>query len=383
NQIQKLQAAVGVLLGNGYHQPQVGLDQLALGLFRLMVTHHDGGPGGLQLRCRRAGFMLQPLNLLPQLALFPLQLLDGVRAPGRGQLVLQLGVAHLQRADLIHDAEQPLRHPLPRHRREAHAANQPRQIHLRPRKLVMPAPMLRPLARQVRVLLVKLLRTAEQRRHLLHLPQHLRRALLQHFLGDLILFHIHRDELLHPARSLAQFPPSASSSLITIGERDSAFSTRNCPRSIRLAISTSPSRVSNGTVPISRRYMRTGSLVFSSAPGVRSRSASSSSSVGRSAPSSCTSSIASTPGRRPKRDIRSSRSSLDCTSPFSSPLSSSKRKARFLPVCTSLLISSNLSSMAKIAPHSGVTPPRLRLSRKPIFYLDVRLNGQQTWLPRT
>ncbi len=32
---------------------------------------------------------------------------------------------------------------------------------------------------------------------------------------------------------------------------------------MRRAISTSPSRVSSGTVPISRRYMRTGSLIFS------------------------------------------------------------------------------------------------------------------------
>ena len=36
------------------------------------------------------------------------------------------------------------------------------------------------------------------------------------------------------------------------------------PASIRWAISTSPSRSSSLTVPISRRYMRTGSLVFSS-----------------------------------------------------------------------------------------------------------------------
>ena len=64
-------------------------------------------------------------------------------------------------------------------------------------------------------------------------------------------------------------------SLITMGERESAFSTRNWPRSMRLAISTSPSRVSSGTVPISRKYMRTGSLVFSRAPGVRSSSTSS------------------------------------------------------------------------------------------------------------
>ena len=69
--------------------------------------------------------------------------------------------------------------------------------------------------------------------------------------------------------------PKASSSWMTIGDRESAFSTRICPRSMRLAISTSPSRVSKGTVPISRKYMRTGSLVFSSAPGVRSSSTSS------------------------------------------------------------------------------------------------------------
>ncbi len=69
--------------------------------------------------------------------------------------------------------------------------------------------------------------------------------------------------------------PMARISRITMGERESAFSTRSWPRSMRLAISTSPSRVSSGTVPISRRYMRTGSLVFSSAPGVRSSSTSS------------------------------------------------------------------------------------------------------------
>ena len=67
-----------------------------------------------------------------------------------------------------------------------------------------------------------------------------------------------------------------------MGEREMAFSTRIWPRSMRLAISTSPSRVSSGTVPISRRYMRTGSLVFSSVPGVRSSSTSSPSSSSKS-----------------------------------------------------------------------------------------------------
>ncbi len=76
--------------------------------------------------------------------------------------------------------------------------------------------------------------------------------------------------------------PSESTSRITMGEREIAFSTLSCPRSMRFAISTSPSRVNSGTVPISRRYMRTGSFVFSSAPGVRSSSTSSPSSISES-----------------------------------------------------------------------------------------------------
>ena len=61
----------------------------------------------------------------------------------------------------------------------------------------------------------------------------------------------------------------------TVGVREIDLMTASLPRSMRFAISTSPSRVSSGTVPISRRYMRTGSLVLSSAPGVRSSSRSS------------------------------------------------------------------------------------------------------------
>ncbi len=45
-------------------------------------------------------------------------------------------------------------------------------------------------------------------------------------------------------------------------ELSTTCSTRRSPSSIRLAISTSPSRVSSDTDPILRRYMRTGSLVF-------------------------------------------------------------------------------------------------------------------------
>ena len=53
----------------------------------------------------------------------------------------------------------------------------------------------------------------------------------------------------------------------TTGARDMARTTERLPHSMRLAISTSPSRVSSGTVPISRRYIRTGSFVLSAAFG--------------------------------------------------------------------------------------------------------------------
>src|SRR5437868_1584130 len=61
-----------------------------------------------------------------------------------------------------------------------------------------------------------------------------------------------------------------------VGDLDIAFCVFICPRSIRFVMATSPSRVNNGTTPISRRYSRTGSLVFSSAPAESSSSRSSS-----------------------------------------------------------------------------------------------------------
>ena len=75
---------------------------------------------------------------------------------------------------------------------------------------------------------------------------------------------------------LSRSSPILKSSLTAMGERAIAFFVFSCPRSILFAIATSPSRVSSGTTPISRRYKRTGSFVFSSAPADRSSSISSS-----------------------------------------------------------------------------------------------------------
>ncbi len=56
--------------------------------------------------------------------------------------------------------------------------------------------------------------------------------------------------------------PSCRISSMATDELSTTCSTRRSPSSMRLAISTSPSRVSSETDPILRRYMRTGSLVF-------------------------------------------------------------------------------------------------------------------------
>ena len=48
NQIQELQAAVGVLLGDGNHEAKIGLDQLLLGLLGLHLAANDNLKGTLE-----------------------------------------------------------------------------------------------------------------------------------------------------------------------------------------------------------------------------------------------------------------------------------------------------------------------------------------------
>ena len=113
--------------------------------------------------------------------------------------------------------------------------------------------------------------------------------------------------------------------LAMVGVREIDLMTASLPRSMRLAIATSPSRVSSGTVPISRRYMRTGSLVLSSAPGVRSSSGPSSEpsrSKSLSPRYALSESTTSMPAL-PKALNRSSRSSDEVISDGSSSLTSS------------------------------------------------------------
>ncbi len=63
---------------------------------------------------------------------------------------------------------------------------------------------------------------------------------------------------LSPATTLSHSPITVAT---LVGQSETADMSSRVPSSIRLAISISPSRVSSSTEPISRMYMRTGSVV--------------------------------------------------------------------------------------------------------------------------
>src|SRR5579883_73751 len=138
-------------------------------------------------------------------------------------------------------------------------------------------------------------------------------------------------------------------SWMTSGARESDLRTVFWPRSMRRAISTSPSRVSSGTVPISRRYMRTGSLTLSPTPAGSSRSRISSDSSSFFSKSFGSSRISMPATSRPASTSSSSPptpSSLGRTS----VTSSYRTKPFSLPTCTSRSSPSNFSSIATEAP---------------------------------
>src|SRR3984957_2275063 len=59
NQVEELQAAVGIFLGDRYDETKIGLDQFALGLLRVHVALDNLALRALELLERHAGFNLQ------------------------------------------------------------------------------------------------------------------------------------------------------------------------------------------------------------------------------------------------------------------------------------------------------------------------------------
>src|SRR6185437_6970985 len=112
NQIEELQAAIGVLLGNRDDESQVGFDQLALSVLGVDVALRDLALRALQLLEAEPGFLLHLLEIGAAIALLPaVFLLKLFRARGFNLLfqVVELAVERAHRFRGVSDAiDEPL-----------------------------------------------------------------------------------------------------------------------------------------------------------------------------------------------------------------------------------------------------------------------------------
>jgi uncharacterized membrane protein len=108
DQIQELQAAVGISLGDADHQAQIGFDQFPLRRLGLLVGLGDDLEGAAQFGRRRSELLLQLLQLLALGALLLAELFDPLGAPaGPGfQRLLDARDFALQRLQILHRGAQ-------------------------------------------------------------------------------------------------------------------------------------------------------------------------------------------------------------------------------------------------------------------------------------
>src|SRR5450755_4370174 len=112
NQVEELQSAVGVFLGDRNHETKVGLDELALGVLRVHIAGDDFALSALQLGERYAGFEFEFFDFaanrarLPAIFFFLLFAAGGV---GLAFEVLRLSVERTHAVDrLVQALDQPL-----------------------------------------------------------------------------------------------------------------------------------------------------------------------------------------------------------------------------------------------------------------------------------
>ena len=112
NQVEELQAAVGVFFRDRNHETEVGLDQLALGLLRIHVALDDFALRALDLLEQQAGFDFKLFNFASyraRLAAIFFFLIFAARGVGLALEVLRLAVERTHAVDSFVDAvDQPL-----------------------------------------------------------------------------------------------------------------------------------------------------------------------------------------------------------------------------------------------------------------------------------
>src|SRR5579885_90255 len=143
NQIEELQAAIGVALGDGDDQPEIGLDELFFGDLGFLLASFDDLPSAAELGRARAGFLLELRNALAVLA--------HLLAHGRGaavgavarrfQLALDAGDFALDRLQFLDGAAQASGESAARGGAEMNFANEAGDVDHRPRQAPAQGPM--------------------------------------------------------------------------------------------------------------------------------------------------------------------------------------------------------------------------------------------------
>src|SRR5208283_441524 len=112
NQVEELQAAVGVFLGDGDDQAQVGFDEFALGLLGVHVARDDLALGALEFGERHAGFGFQLLDFSADDAGLPAIFFFLLFAAGGVGLALQVLHLAVERTHAVDGFVDPLDEPL-------------------------------------------------------------------------------------------------------------------------------------------------------------------------------------------------------------------------------------------------------------------------------
>src|SRR5581483_4203924 len=207
DQVQELQATVGVLLGDGYHQAQVGLDELALSLLGIHIALDHFALRPLQIGEAGAGLLFNALQVAADLADLSAELLLLLLVIGaqRVQLLLQVVGLAVEAAHLVHGLVDTFDQALTLGVGKAEVADDARDLHQFAAQgpTILPAFTRLLLGRRDRLqLLGELLRLLVVAGQLVNLAGDLLQPVLQDLVGDLLL--IEDDHFLDGADTLLE-----------------------------------------------------------------------------------------------------------------------------------------------------------------------------------
>src|SRR5450432_1403477 len=207
DQVEELQSAVAIFLGNRNHQAQVRFNQFVLGLLRPHFAQDDGALGAMQLGKAHSCFGFKPRHFNPMLSLRRAILLLELFTAGRRDLLFKAADLTVQPTHYFERLVDAFGQPLLLRIVEPESANVQRDPnHLTPQPRPAPKMFARLLFRRNRSqLLGELVSRLVVLVEFGNLPGYLLRALLQNLFRD--FFVVDNDRVLDGAQPALQVRP--------------------------------------------------------------------------------------------------------------------------------------------------------------------------------